>query len=64
MYYVELIMNLPDGCESHIGTSSTQNLEKAVSRLESFREVAESLVIGQVILSYELKLGTIPSALL
>lgn len=64
MYYVQLDMKMPDGSLTKMGTSSTRDLDKAVSQLTSYREVAEMLVSTEIIKAYELRLGTIPNALL
>lgn len=63
MYYVQLEMKMPDGSVMKMGTSSTRDLDKAASQLTAYREVAEMFACTEMINSYELKLGTIPSAL-
>lgn len=63
MYYVELEMKMPDGSLMKMGTSCTRDLDKAVSQLTAYREVAEMFACSELVKSYELKLGTIPSAL-
>lgn len=62
MYYVQLKMALPDGCETCVGTSVTNDVDKAVSQLLAYRECAESLAIAETIVGYELFLGTCPSS--
>ena len=62
MYYVRLKMALPDGGETVIGTSVTEDVDKAVSHLLAYRECAESLSMSQTITGYELFLGTCPSS--
>ena len=62
MYFVELKLKLPDGSIASIGTSSTPDLDKAVSHLEAYRACAESLVCCKIVVSYELKIGNIPNS--
>ena len=63
MYYVQLEMTHQNGSVSTVGTNSTNDLDKAVSQLLAFRDCAEMLCVAEVIVSYELKLGTVPSVL-
>lgn len=62
MYYVELELCLKDDSVIHLGTSRTSDLSKAVSQLEAYRSVAEMFECTELVKSYELKLGTIPSS--
>ena len=61
MYYVRLKMALPDGGETIIGTSVTEDVDKAVSQLLAYRECAECLVVAETIVGYDLSLGTCPT---
>ena len=62
MYYVRLEMALPGGGKTCIGTSVTDDANKALSQLLAFRDCAESLAIAETIDGYDLFLGTCPSA--
>lgn len=64
MFYVELEMSMPNGSVVHIGTSAVDELDRAVSQLSAYRDVAEMLVCSEIVKSYQLKLGTIPNALI
>lgn len=64
MYYVALEMKNHDGSVTKIGTTATREIDKAVSQLTAYGEVAECLVCAEVVKSYELKLGTIPTCVL
>lgn len=63
MYFVEFELQMPDGSMTHIGTSSSDDLDKVISEFKAFREVGELLVCAAFAVSYDLKLGTNPSAL-
>lgn len=60
MYYVECELEHCVRGVIHMGTSSTDDFDKAVEQFSAFREVAELLLHSDLIESYELYLGMYP----
>ena len=64
MYYVVLDLQMPDGSMCHLGSSQTDDFDKVTSQFKAFRDVSELFVCSGFAVSYDLKLGTLPSSAL